>query len=300
MKDHLVRILTEDGFLRAAAASTTAMVEETRRRQGTDPTATVAIGRLLSGAALLGSQLKGEQRLALRIEGSGPLQKLHAETDAHGQVRASLKVPVAGLPPRGDQFDVAGAVGRAGFLHVTKDLGLKEPYHGMVQLSSSEIAEDLAYYLTTSEQIPSSVALGVCLGGEAKVKAAGGFLVQAMPGCPDETIAVLEERLRGLPPTTDLLGKGLGPLQILEWIFTGIPFSVQTETDLVFRCTCNYPRIVQMLRSLGPEELRHLAEREEETVVTCEFCKENYAISRDSLAALAAGEPVPSGENSYK
>ncbi len=291
MKDHLVRILTTDGAWRAAAAATTIMVEETRRRQGTDPTATVAIGRLLSGAALLGSQLKGEQRLALRIEGNGPLQKLHAETDAHGHVRASLKVPISGLPPRGNHFDVAGAVGRAGFLHVTKDLGLKDPYHGMVQLYSSEIAEDLAYYLTTSEQIPSTVALGVCLGQEAQVKAAGGFLVQAMPGCPDEQIATLEERLRGLPPTTDLLGKGLGPLQILEWIFTGIPISVQAQTDLVFRCTCNYQRIVQMLHSLGQEELRHLVEREEETSVTCEFCKETYHISRESLSALEDTPP---------
>jgi molecular chaperone Hsp33 len=294
MKDHLVRILTTDGAWRAAAAATTIMVEETRRRQGTDPTATVAIGRLLSGAALLGSQLKGEQRLALLIEGSGPLQKLHAETDAYGHVRASLKVPVSGLLPRGNHFDVAGAVGRAGFLHVTKDLGLKDPYHGMVQLYSSEIAEDLAYYLTTSEQIPSTVALGVCLGQEAQVKAAGGYLVQAMPGCPDEQIAILEERLRGLPPTTDLLGKGLGPLQILEWIFTGIPISVQAQTDLVFRCTCNYQRIVQMLHSLGKEELRHLVEREEETNVTCEFCKKTYHISRESLSALTDIPPEPS------
>ncbi|MFA7534499.1 MAG: Hsp33 family molecular chaperone HslO [Desulfuromonadales bacterium] len=287
MKDHLVRILTEDKTLRAAAAATTGLVDETRRRQGTDPTATVAIGRLISGAALLGSQLKGAQRLALLIEGNGPLQRLHAEADAYGHVRASLKTPVAGLPPRGNQFDVAGAVGRAGFLHVTKDLGMKEPYRGMVQLYSSEIAEDLAYYLTTSEQIPSMVALGVCLGKEAEAKAAGGLLVQAMPGCPDERIGVLEERLRAMPPTTDLLGEGLSPLQILERLLAGIPFTVQAETDLAFRCICSQPQILRMLHSLGKEELRHLAERPEETVVTCHFCNEDYHVSRQELIALA-------------
>ncbi len=287
MKDHLVRLLTQDKSLRAVAAATTGLVEETRRRQGTDPTATVAIGRLLTGAALLGSQLKGEQRLALLVEGSGPLQKLHAEADAHGHVRASLKVPVAGLPPRGNRFDVAGAVGRAGFLHVTKDIGLKEPYRGMVELFSSEIAEDLAYYLTHSEQIPSSVALGVCLGEKAEVKAAGGFLLQTMPGCPEERISFLENRLRSMPPTTDLLGEGLTPLQILQQFLVDIPFTIQAETELVFRCNCSYSQILQMLRSLGTEELRHLATRPEETVVTCHFCNEAYRVSHDALTALA-------------
>ncbi|MDX9709201.1 MAG: Hsp33 family molecular chaperone HslO, partial [Trichloromonas sp.] len=163
MTDHLVRILSKDGSLRAVAAATTNLTESIRRRQGTDPTATVALGRLVAGAALMGALLKGDQRLALMIEGSGPLQRLHAETDAFGHVRGSIKNPIAGLPPKADRFDVAGAVGKAGFLHVVKDLGLKEPYRGMVQLYSSEIAEDLAYYLTTSEQVPSTVGLGVAL-----------------------------------------------------------------------------------------------------------------------------------------
>jgi molecular chaperone Hsp33 len=288
MKDHLVRILTADGALRATAAVTTALVDETRRRQGTDPTATVALGRLVTGAALLGSLLKGEQRLALTVEGNGPLQKLHAETDAAGHLRASIRNPVAGLPPRAGRFDVAGAVGRAGFLHVVKDLGLKEPYRGVVQLYSSEIAEDLAYYLTTSEQVPSSVALGVTLNPAGGVAAAGGFLVQAMPGSDDSLIPLLEQRLLGLPAVSTLLRDGVAPAAILEHIFAGIPYNRQGEAELLFRCGCSRQQVRRVLLALGREELGQLAAREEATTVTCEFCKEPYAFPPAELKRLAA------------
>ncbi len=289
MNDHLVRILSSDGTLRAAAALTTVLVEETRRRQQTDPTATVALGRLVTGAALLGSTLKGAQRLALSVEGNGPLKRLSAETDAHGAVRATLKVPIAGLPPKDDRFDVAGAVGRAGFLHVIKDLGLRDPYHGTVQLVSSEIAEDLAWYLTTSEQIPSSVALGVALDREAQVRTAGGFLVQAMPGCPEGTLETLESRIRTLPPVTEVLGRGEAPEALLDDLFFGIPYSVQGRLDLAYRCTCGRQQVGGVLRALGAAELQRLADEQETTTVTCEFCKEVYAFTRDQVRGLAGG-----------
>ncbi|BCR06850.1 33 kDa chaperonin [Desulfuromonas versatilis] len=286
MKDQLVRILSNDGSLRAMAAVTTELTEGIRRRQQTDPTATVAIGRLVTGAALLGSLLKGEQRLALMIEGNGPLQKLHAETDAKGHLRASLKNPVAGLPPKAGRFDVAGAVGRAGFLHVVKDLGLKEPYRSMVQLYSSEIAEDLAYYLTTSEQVPSTVALGVTLGGDASVAAAGGFIVQAMPGGDESLIPLLEQRLAALPPTTDLLHEGRGPLAILELLLEGIPFAVKEQIDLAFQCSCSQQQVLRMLAGLGKPELRELLAKGENVAVTCEFCKQHYEFAPEHLEPL--------------
>lgn len=288
MKDHLIRILTADGSLRASAAVTTALVEETRRRQGTDPTATVAIGRLATGTALLGSLLKGEQRLALTVEANGPLQKLHAETDAAGHLRASIRHPIAGLPPRDGRFDVAGAVGRAGFLHVVKDLGLKEPYRGVVQLHTSEIAEDLAYYLTTSEQTPSSVALGVTLAADGSVAAAGGFLIQAMPGSDDSLIPLLEQRLNTLPPVSTLLRDGVEPAAILDHLFADIPYNRKGETELVFRCSCSRQQVRRVLLALGKEELRQLGDRAEATTVTCEFCKEPYAFPPDELARLAS------------
>ena len=194
--DQLIRITSNDGSLRATVASTSNLVNEICQRQKTDPTATVALGRLVSGAALMGSLLKDDQRVALSIEGNGPLQRLQAEADASGTVRGTIKVPCCNLPPLDDRFDVANAIGKAGFLHVVKDLGLKEPYRGMVQLTTSEVAEDLTHYFTTSEQTPTSIALGVTLDQDAHVAASGGFLIQAMPDCDESVIDTLEDNLK--------------------------------------------------------------------------------------------------------
>jgi molecular chaperone Hsp33 len=288
MQDHLIRVVTRDGSLRAVAAVTTALVEETRRRQGTDPTATVALGRLVTGAALLGSLLKGRERLALTVEGNGPLRRLQAETDAAGQVRGAVKVPVSGLAPGPDGFDVAGAVGRAGFLHVVKDLGLKEPYRGMVELYTSTIAQDLAYYLTVSEQVPSSVALGVYVEPDGRVTAAGGFLVQSLPPRNEGLVSLVEERLAVLPPTTALLREGLAPADILARLLAGIPCQVVGQTELAFRCSCSREQVRGVLGSLGPEELQGLI-AEGGAEVTCEFCKEVYRFSAGELGGLGGG-----------
>ena len=208
MQDHLVRVVSHDGLLRGVAASTTGLVKQVCEQQQTDLTASVALGRLLTGGALLGCLLKGRQRLALIVEGNGPLGKLSVEADAHGRVRGKIANPVAGLPPKDDRFDVAGAIGKAGFLHVWKDLGLKEPYQSMVQLQTSEIAEDLAWYLSSSEQVPSSLGLGVELDRSGQIAAAGGFLVQSLPPGNAEQIERLIERLQKLPPTTSMLRQG--------------------------------------------------------------------------------------------
>jgi len=286
MSDQLIRFVTRDGHFRALAAATTTLCETARRLHGTDPTATVALARATTGAALLGGLLKGGQRLALAIEANGPLQKLHAETDAAGHVRCSIRNPIAGLPPRNDRFDVANAVGQAGFLHVIKDLGLKEPYRSMVQLPTSEIGDDIAYYLTTSEQVPSSVALGVQLGREAEVVTAGGFIIQALPGCPDEAITRIEERIRTLPSVSSLLAKGQTPAAILAKLFEGVDCSPPETTPLVFRCNCSRQQVADMLRNLGRDETTELAARGEEVEVTCEYCRQAYRFSPSEVAAL--------------
>jgi molecular chaperone Hsp33 len=289
MADHLVRLITRDGTLRAVAAETTLLVEECRHRQQTDPTATVALGRVATAAALMGGLLKGEQRLALIIEGSGPLQRLQAETDARGRVRATLKEPVADLPPREGRFDVAGAVGQAGFLHVVKDLGLKEPYRGMVQLATSEIGEDLAYYFATSEQIPSTVALGVELDRDMRVAAAGGFLLQMLPGGDPALIERLEERLAHLPPTTTLLRQGVAPAAILERLLEEIPTTNLGQIPLEFACTCTRQQVASVLKLLGPAELDDILTDQGEATVTCDFCKEPYHFDRDQLEEIRVG-----------
>lgn len=288
MSDYLIRLLTLDGSVRVSAAETTLLVEEVRRRQQTDPTATVAVGRLATAAALMGSLIKGRQRVGLTIEGNGPLQKLQAEADAHGHVRATVKVPQAGLPPRDGRFDVAGAVGHAGFLHVVKDLGMKEPYRGMVQLVSSEIAEDLAYYFTTSEQTPSSVALGVELGQQAEVVAAGGFLVQIMPGADEALVDRLADRLANLPPTTRMLRQGLPPAAIGARILEDFAYHELGTTPLAFACTCSRQQALSLLLSLGAEEIDQLLADPGEARVTCEYCKETYHINGEALLTLKA------------
>jgi molecular chaperone Hsp33 len=288
MSDHLIRALTLDGAIRVTVAATTSVVEEVRQRQQTDPTATVAIGRLTTAAALMGSLLKGEQRVGLTVEGNGPLQKIQAEADAHGRLRATVKVPRANLPPRDGRFDVAGAVGRAGFLHVVKDLDMKEPYRGMVQLVSSEIAEDLAYYFTTSEQTPSSVALGVELGLQAEVVAAGGFLVQLMPGADDALADRLAERLGTLPPTTSLLRQGASPAEIVEQLLDGFPYQALESTPLKFSCNCSRSQILGLLRTLGADELDRIIEEDGEAEVICEYCKEAYLVEGASLREIRA------------
>ncbi|MCK4508936.1 MAG: Hsp33 family molecular chaperone HslO [Desulfuromonadales bacterium] len=288
MSDHLIRVLTLDGAIRVSVAETTTLVEEIRQRQKTDPTATVAVGRLATAAALMGSLLKDRQRIGLTIEGNGPLKRLQAEADAFGQVRATIKVPVAGLPPRDDRFDVAGAIGRAGFLHVVKDLGLKEPYRGMVQLVSSEIAEDLAHYFTTSEQTPSSVALGVELGQQAEVVAAGGFLVQLMPDADDALADRLAERLGALPPTTTLLRQGLSAEKIVERLLEDFPYQTLATTPLSFVCSCSQEQTLSLLRTLGADELDQLIAEPDQTQVTCEYCKATYTVDNEALQEIRA------------
>lgn len=288
MTDHMIRVLTLDGAIRVSVAATTFLVEEVRRRQQTDPTATVAVGRLATAAALMGSLLKGEQRIGLTVEGNGPLQRIQAETDALGHVRATLKVAHAGLPPRDGRFDVAGAIGHAGFLHVIKDLDLKEPYRGMVQLVSSEIAEDLAYYFTTSEQTPSSVALGVELGQQAEVVAAGGFLLQLMPDADETVVELLSEHLAKLPPTTRMLRQGLSPEAIAERLLESYPYRILGSTALKFTCNCSQRQTLNLLRTLGADELDRLIEEDGGASVTCEYCKEVYTVTAKVLGQLRA------------
>lgn len=285
--DQLVRMMSGDGSIRAIAASTTKLVRQICHLQGTDPTATVALGRLVSATCLMGSLLKGAQRLALTIEANGPLQKLRAETDAYGAVRATIKQPVCHLPPKNDHFDVATAVGKAGFLHVIKDLGLKEPYHGTVQLVTSEIAEDIAHYFAVSEQIPTLLALGVTLNSQAEVAASGGLLIQAMPGCRDEVLEKIEGALQGLEPVSTMLRAGNTSMEILARVLQGIPCASQSSYELTFNCHCSREYVVHMLSGLPEEELAALAQRQEDTIVTCEYCKREYRVTPTDLSKLS-------------
>jgi molecular chaperone Hsp33 len=286
MKDHLVRVVSKDGLLRGVVADTAQLVKEITAAQQTDLTATVALGRLLTGGAILGCLLKGNQRLALMIEGNGPLRKLSVEADANGRVRGTIAQPVAGLPPKDERFDVAGAIGKAGFLHVWKDMGLKTPYQSMVQLQSSEVAEDIAWYLTTSEQVPSCLGLGVELDAAGLVAAAGGFMVQALPPGDAGQVESMIERIKGLPPVTTLLRNGMTPLAIAEKLFGEVGFVVQEQTPLSFFCPCQKAQIEAMLVSLGRDELQSLADEQDVVGVTCEYCRTVYHFDQSELKTI--------------
>jgi len=284
--DYLVRAMTKDGSVRALACVTTQLVNEACRRHGTYPTASAALGRALTGGALMGALLKSGQRVALKFEGNGPLEKIVVEAESNGLVRGYVRVPTVSLPPRGRKLDVSGAVGKEGFLTVTKDLRMKEPYTGIVRLYSGEIAEDLAFYLVESEQIPSAVGLGVFVEPDGEVAAAGGFLIQSLPPANEEVVDKLAGHIKKLPAITELLRGGKTPEDLLGLIFTDILYTTLGKYVLAFQCSCSRERVEKALISLGRKELAALLEQQEETAITCEFCHENYVFSRGDLERL--------------
>lgn len=286
MKDYLVRIMAREVNIRGVACVTTNLVDEARKRHGTSPTASAALGRALTGGALLGSLLKKEQRVALRFEGNGPLKKILVEADSRGAVRGYVGVPDADLPPRDGKLDVSGVLGRKGLLVVTKDLRMKEPYSGMVELRSGEIAEDLAYYLAESEQIPSAVALGVYVEPDKCVTAAGGFMVQSFPPRNEEMVEEMIRQIGKIPPVTDLLRRGKSPEQVLEQIFQGIPFDFLLQHDLSFECGCSKERVERALITLGRDEIATILENLGQADVRCEFCLQSYHLSGRELRGL--------------
>jgi len=284
LKDYLVRIITRKGNIRALACVTTQTVQEACRIHGIWPTAAAALGRALTGGVLMGALLKSGQRTAL----SGPLKKIIVEADSNGAVRGLVGVPETDLPPKNGKFDVAGAIGRAGFLTVTKDLGMKEPYRGVVQLYTSEIAEDLAWYFTESEQIPSAVGLGTYISPEEGVSASGGFLVQSLPPSDEAAIERLMAQLQTLPPVTEMIRDGKTPEDMLALIFRDIEYDVLEKRVVDWQCSCSRERMERALISLGAEELEKLMAEQDTTDMACEFCRSVRQFEKADLMRLAA------------
>jgi molecular chaperone Hsp33 len=285
--DYRIRSLAEDGGVRAIACVTTGLVAECCRRHGAWPTAGAALGRALTGGALMGALLKDLDRVALKFEGNGPLGKILVEADGRGAVVGYVGNPQVDLPARDGAPNVAGALGRAGFLTVTRDLGLREPYRGVVRLATSEIGEDLAHYFLESEQIPSAVGVGVYQDATG-VTAAGGFLVQSLPGADPEMVDGVIDQIRGLPPVTEQLRDGRRPEKMIAAIFGEIPYRILEQDPLRFQCHCGRERFERALVALGREELADLAKRTKDTVLTCEFCRETYVFTPDALKTLLA------------
>ena len=286
MKNYMVRVISNTLNVLGLACVTTDLVNEACRLQGTSPTASAALGRALTGGALMAALMKDGQSLALKFEADGPLKKIIVEAESSGAVRGFVGVPDADVPLKEGKLDVPGALGRNGFLTVIKDTGLKELYNGIVQIRTGGIAEDIAFYFTESEQIPSAVGLGVFVEPAGDISAAGGFLIQTLPPSDEQIVDKLVARLEGLPPVTQNLRSGKNPEDMLEIIFEGIPYHILEKRELVLKCTCSRERIERVLISLGKKDIADMIAAQGEAEVDCEFCRTRYHFNRAELEQL--------------
>lgn len=287
MTDYIVRATAGEAQIRAFACTAKGVVEKARQAHNTSPVVTAALGRLLCGGAMMGRMLKGENDLlTLQIKGDGPIQGLMVTADSGGNVKGYANVPDVILPANAaGKLDVGGAIGR-GTLRVIKDMGLKEPYIGQTLLQTGEIAEDLTYYFATSEQVPSSVGLGVLMERGNTVRQAGGFIVQLMPFAEEAVIARLEENLSRITSVTAMLDQGNTPEQMLELLLEGLGCEIMETGPVAFCCNCDRSRIEKVLISLGKQEIREMIEEGQEIEVNCHFCNKRYRFGVEELRQL--------------
>ncbi|HIT29833.1 MAG TPA: Hsp33 family molecular chaperone HslO [Candidatus Scatomorpha stercoravium] len=289
--DQIVRAVSADGFVKISAITARDMVERARVIHDLSPTACAALGRTLCGASMLGELMKeADASLTIRVNGGGPAGSVIAVSDSEGNARGYVQNPQADLPTRADgKLDVGGLVGRDGMLTVSRDIGLKEPYVGSVELVSGEIAEDLAQYMVESEQIPSAVGLGVLIDTDKSVKAAGGFIVQLMPGAPENLIEKLETNILFMDQLTTVLSEDGVDAVISQVLFSLDPREAERH-GVEYRCTCSRERVAEALRSVGEAELRSMAAEGRDAEVSCQFCDKVYRFTPEDLTALAAGD----------
>ncbi len=286
MSDYIVRAIAANGQIRAFAATTKNLVEEAKNRHNTSPIATVALGRLLTGGAMMGTMMKNDADIVtIQIKSDGPIGAMTVTADAKGRVKGFVKNPQVMLPLKNGKLDVAGALG-IGVLSVIKDIGLKEPYVGDTILVTSEIADDLTYYFATSEQVPSSVGLGVLMNKDNTVEQAGGFIIQLLPGASEETVNLLEKRIAEVKSVTDLLEKGMTPEQILEFILRDMDLNILDKINTQFYCNCSKDRVSKAVMSTGAEEIQQMIDDNEPIEVNCHFCNSHYTFSVEELKEM--------------
>ena len=287
MADYIVRATAAGAAIRAFAITSRDLVETARQDHNTSPIMTAALGRLLSGGAMMGTMLKGEKDLlTLQIQCSGPARGLTVTADANGHVKGFVNNPIVELPPNKDgHLNVGGALD-LGILSVIKDMGLKEPYVGQCQLQTGEIAEDLTYYFAVSEQVPSSVGLGVLMNKDNTVRQAGGFIIQLMPFCDEKVIEKLEQRLAEVNSVTAFLDEGLTPEQILEKLLGDMDLVINDTVPTQFYCNCSRERVSKALIAVGRKELNEMIQEAKPVELKCHFCNSAYEFSTEDLKEL--------------
>lgn len=287
MGDYMVRATAANAQIRAFAVTSKELVEHARSIHNLSPVVTAALGRLMSGGVMMGSMLKGkDDLLTLQIHGQGPVHGLTVTADAFGNVKGYADQPQAMMPPNSvGKLDVGGVIG-LGVLTVIKDMGMKEPYVSTIELKTGEIADDLTYYFAASEQVPSSVGLGVLMDKGNTVRQAGGFLIQLMPFTEEAVIEKLEERLSRLEPVTTMLEEGSTPEDILQKILGEFEVEITDKQPVQFVCSCSRERVEKVLVSLGEKELEGLIEEGKDVELNCHFCSTRYAFTVDEIRRI--------------
>ncbi len=287
MNDYIIKALAFDGKVRAYAIRSTKTVSEAQRRHNTWPTASAALGRAMSAGAMMGAMLKGEDKLTIKIEGGGPIGAILVDGNAKGQVRGYVTNPQThvDLNEQG-KLDVRAVVGVNGTLSVVKDIGLRDHFTGQVPLVSGELGEDFTYYFASSEQIPTSVGLGVLVNPDHTILAAGGFIIQLMPETEEEIINHIEEGLKATPPISNLIKKGLSPEEILFQLLGQDHVKILDKTSVAFHCHCSKERFSRAIISLGKEEINEMIEEDGKAEAQCHFCNEKYQFSKQQLEDL--------------
>ena len=298
MNDQIVRGLIGDGYGKVVGITTTGIVERARRIHKTLPTATAALGRVLTAASMMGNMQKTEEgSLTLQVKGGGPLGTILAVSDWHGNVRGYVENPAISLLEKyRGKLDVGAAVGKDGTLTVIRDLRMKDPYIGTVPLVSGEIAEDVASYFVQSEQIPTACARGVLIGQDQSVRAAGGYLIQMLPGAPDHFIDQVERSIEAVGNVTAVLDAGASARQLLEMLFVGMDLKLLETSEVAYRCYCSRQRVASTLLSLGREELEQIVRDGETVSVSCQFCDAAYSFTPQDVRELLA-DLSEKGEN---
>ena len=292
-KDYIVRASLANDSVRAFAISSTHLVAEARERHRTLPVVTAALGRLLSAGAIMGSMMKGDKDIVtISLKGDGPAGYITVTADSHGHVKGFPGNPNVDIPRKyARKLDVGAAVGR-GLLTVSYDLGLKEPYSGQVEIQTGEVAEDLAYYFTVSEQLPSAVGLGVMVDTDSSVKHAGGFIVQLLPDAPEDVIELLEKKLANLEPVTTMMEQGMTPEEILLHIFEGVDIEFTERHDVKFYCDCSKEKVKRALAAISDKDLQDIVNDDEDIEVKCYFCNTAYKFSIADIKDILSSRKI--------
>jgi len=292
MNDYLVKALAFNGQIRAYAVRTTETVSEAQRRHQTWRTASAALGRSMTAGVMMGAMLKGEEKLTIKIMGDGPLGPILVDSNAKGEVRGYVTHPHVDFEANEHgKLDVKRAVGTSGSLTVVKDIGLRDFFSGSVPLVSGELGEDFTYYFATSEQVPSSVGVGVLVNPDDTIKASGGFIFQLMPGTEESTVALVEERLKTIPPISKLIEQGLTPEEILGELFGKEQLKFLETMPIKFQCTCSKERFAGAIKGLGASEIHDMIVEDGQAEAHCHFCNSKYHFTKEELEELkrAAG-----------